>query len=79
MRMIKLPVDIADKVGCSRDLIRKINRGARNPGFHLFMLIQEEMQKRGVTLKARDFYKDTQKAPKSTPSMKKDREPDPSN
>jgi hypothetical protein len=63
--MIKLPVDIADKVGCTRDLIRKINRGARNPGFYLFMLIQEEMEKRGVTLKARDLYK----PPKIAPSM----------
>lgn len=65
MRMIKLPVDIADKVGCSRDLIRKVNRGARNPGFYLFMLIQEEMERRGVTLKARDIYE----PPKSTPSV----------
>jgi len=64
--MTKLPVDIADKVSCSRDLIRKINRGARNPGFYLFMLIQEEMERRGVTLKARDIYK----PPKSTPSIK---------
>lgn len=59
--MITLPVDIAEKVGCSRDLIRKINRGARNPGFYLFMLIQEEMEKRGVTLRARDIYKTIKK------------------
>jgi hypothetical protein len=56
--MLKLPIEIAQDVGCDSSFIRRINYGQRFPSARLALKIIEAMKKRGVNLKFSDLRPD---------------------
>lgn len=54
----KLPVDIAQDVGYTANMVRKINRGIARPSPEKCKLIIQEMAKRGIRITLFDLRPD---------------------
>jgi hypothetical protein len=56
--MKKLPLEIADGIGISRDMIYRINKGLRKPSPSLTKKIIEVMKERGEPITLQDIRPD---------------------